>query len=160
HVGRWLLAAAFTAGAFVYLGTTSPMAGAVLPALSAATGSIGTGLWVLRADPARSRAWTCLAFYIATALWQAAAASLASVVMFVLIEQLVDRAPRLEQFVPTMLVLVTGVTVSTAIGLAAICSALKLRLKVFIHPKLPSIVDHDLSSDGSLRDRPRFNYAV
>src|SRR5574340_969567 len=67
----------------LYLTTKEPVLAAILPCVHGGWNTFRTGLWLLRADPRRLRARTCFAFYVAAACWNAAAAGVASVGLFI-----------------------------------------------------------------------------
>src|SRR3989304_2919105 len=76
------------AGIVVFVATNNAIAGAVLPSIHAGWRSFRTGAWIIQSDHDRLRACICSAFCIATSFWQAAAAALASVVVFVIVAHL------------------------------------------------------------------------
>ena len=159
--GALLLFAAFAAGTLVFVATKNPTAGAVLPALFAGWGSCASGFWVLRTDPQRRRAWSCFAFQIATACWQAAAAALASVIFFVIMAEATGIEPNLRAFSATMLVLVAGVILNTLIGLVAVGTAMRNRVRVWVHPKLQRTLEEESARFPAAGPFvTRFNHAV
>ena len=146
-----MLASGFVAGVLVYLATRDPVAGAVLPAAGAGVGYVGTGLWVWRFDPFRTRARICLVFYLAAGCWRAAAAAVAAVIAFVVMANLFDRRPDLDRFSATMLVLIAGVALSTVLGLVATVAALVTRTRVWINPNLRALLEDGDPEDAGRR---------
>jgi hypothetical protein len=147
-------------GAAVYLATNSAVAGAVLPSAYGGWRSVTTGLWIYKTDPHRSRAKICSAFFLATALWQAAAAACGSVVVFIVLASLTGKNPDMDSFAATMVTLTTGVVLSTLVGLLASVAASVQGIRVWIHPMLRQIVRDDLQGVTEWPPQARFNYAI
>jgi hypothetical protein len=147
-------------GSILYFATDNAIAGAVLPSVHAAWKSFRTGLWVLNVDPDRTRARICSAFYAATALWQAAAAAFGSVLVFILIASLTGKEPDMNDFIATMVVLTSGVVLTTVLGLIAIFAAAVNAKRVWIHPKLRQKTRNDLLNIAALPGQIEFNYAI
>ncbi len=124
----------------LYLVTGMVAIAVILPCLHAGWKTLRTGLWILASDPCRFRARTCFAFYLAAACWKAAAAALISVAVFLAAANNFVWQPDMKAFAATMLVLAAGVGLNTILGIGAICAALAGELRVWIHPRLQSMV--------------------
>jgi hypothetical protein len=147
-------------GIVVFLVSNNLFVGAVLPSIRAGWRSFRTGLWILQSDHRRSRARICFAFCIATAFWQAAAAALGSVIVFVIVAHFTGNAPNMNRFAATMLQLSSGVALTTVVGLAASIAAATANIRVWVHPMLREIAHDDLTTIVDLPAHRYFNHAV
>ncbi len=154
------LLASFVIGIIVFATTHNTMAGVVLPALHVAWAPLRTGLWTLRVDQHDIRRVICFVFYLATSCWHAAAASFASVLVFVGVAMLTGGEPTIECFTATMLTLVAGLTIAMMLVLAASFCALATGVRVWINPKLKDMVEGDFRNVERLPAYPGFNHAV
>lgn len=157
----WLFGLTLLVATLVYLVTTAPIAAAILPCLHGGWNPFRTGLWLLRSDPDRPRARTCFAFYLAAACWNAAAAALSAVVVFILAANTIGVQPAMSEFVAIMLVLAGGVVLNTLLGWGAICAAIVRKVRVWVHPSLLATTGGDLRSIAELSPpRSGFNQAI
>jgi hypothetical protein len=147
-------------GTVIFLLTNGPIAGAVLPSIRAGWGSFRTGFWVLHSDQYVSRARICAAFCIATAFWQAAAAALVSVLVFVIVVNLGGNAPDMQGFGATMISFTCGVALTTIVGLMAAIAAMIAGIRVWVHPRLREMVHDALERATDLPPHLYFNHAI
>jgi len=138
-----LFAATFTTAAYLYLILKQPIAAMILPCLHGGWKTFSTGMWLLTCDPRRSRAWISFAFYVAAACWKSAAAAFATLLLFILAQEITGVAPNMDELGLTMLVLLGGVVFNTLIGLGATCAALVHGTRVWVHPNLRRAVRGD-----------------
>jgi hypothetical protein len=149
------------AATLIYLASGNAIASVVLPCLHAGWTTFRTGLWVLKSDPLRFRARTCFAYYVAAAFWKAALAALLSVAVFIAVAQRTGAEPSMKEFAAAMSVLIIGVVLNTALGLAATVAAIVGKIRVWVHPRLQSALDGDLRWAARQSYRvPGFNHAI
>ncbi len=149
------------AATLVYLASGNVIASTVLPCLHAGWRTFRTGLWILRSDPRHFRARTCFAYYVAAACWKAALAALLSVGIFIVVAQRTGVEPSMEQFAAAMWVLIIGVAMNTALGLAATVAAIAGKIRVWVHPRLQSALHGELKWAARQSYRfPGFNHAI
>ncbi len=154
------LLALFAVGIVIFVTTSSTVAGAVLPSLFVAWGSLRAAWWIVREDYHPSRRVICFAFYLATACWHAAAVAFASLLTFVCLTILTGSEPTMETFVATMFTIVGGAALATILGLGASISAALAGVRVWVNPKLRKLTHDDLRNVATLPNYPAFNHAV
>jgi hypothetical protein len=132
------------AATLLYLATREPTLAAILPCLHGGWNTFRTGIWLLESDSCRARAQTCFVFYAAAACWKAAAAAVATVVLFAVAANKVGFQPNMDEFAATMLVVVGGALLNMILGLGAICAALACKIRVWVHPRLRAATHGDL----------------
>lgn len=153
----WTLAVA----TLFYLVTNEPIAAIVLPCLHGGWNTMRTGVWLLTSDPCRCRARVCFAFYVATACWKAAAAALLSVLLFGVAEAMTGVKPNMDELAATMFVVAGGVAFNTLVGLCATFAAVFYGIRVWVHPRLRTVLHNDLSVVTRLHPvRSGFNHAI
>lgn len=147
--------------AVVYLLTHELAVAVILPCLHGGWHTVETGIWLLKSDPDRCRARVCFAFYFATACWKAAAAALFTVFLFGVAEAMTGVQPNMDEFAATMLVVLGGVVFNTLVGIGATIAAVSYKVRVWVHPRLRSMVQDDLNMVTSLPPaRCGFNHAI
>ena len=155
-----LLGWAFLFGVTVFVATSSPTAGVVLPLFAGGARTVTTGRWVLRFDPDRTRARISFAFYLATACWQSSASALTAIMVFAFLSARIAMPNFNARVETTLLVLFIGLAASVLIGFGATCAAIRDGRRVWIHPKLGAIYAAALRSPHLAAEGARFNYAV
>jgi hypothetical protein len=149
-------------GTLVYLATNDPLLGVLFGSLHAGWNATLAGIWVLRSDYQRTRAWISSAFLLAAACWQVAASALISILCMMFAGELFGAQPHLDQFVVTMIALASGVLLSTLIGLVATFFALVYGLRIWVNPTLREDVHGNFSALVQAEAWPyrRFNFAI
>jgi hypothetical protein len=145
----------------IYLASGNVIVSTVLPCCHAGWRTFRTGLWILRTDPRRFRARTCFAYYVAAACCNAAFAALLVVGIFIEVALRTGVEPSMDEFIATMWVLIIGVLLNTALGIAATVAAIVGKIRVWVHPRLQSILHGDLRlAPQHPRRYPGLNYAI
>ena len=144
----------------LFLVSDLPLLGVVLPSLRASWRSLKIGVWLFTVDPQRWRGVICGLFCLAMGCWQAAATAVLSLGIIVLATKVVGRAPNMERFVSVMSILVSGVALTSLLGLLASLAALCARIRVWVHPALLEMLDRSLKLATERADKPAVNYAV
>lgn len=145
----------------IYLLSGAMIVSTVLPCIHAGWSTLSSGLWILQVDPVRARARVCFTFYLAAACWKAACAALITVVTFAVVANKTGIEPSLDKFVATMWVLIAGVVLNMALGLAATIAAISRRVRVWVQPQLQSRYLGDLRwAARQSRIYPGFNHAI
>ncbi len=147
-------------GTLVYLATNVFIAGTVMPSVYASWSSFRTARWIARVDQNEARARVCSAFCVATGFWHATAAAVISLVVFAFATEAVGKKPDMEQFAVTMITLVIGVVLTSAIGLKAAISAARKEIRVWVHPRLRELARDDLQEAAHLSPVFYFNHAM
>jgi hypothetical protein len=148
------------ASVIIFLTTQDTLAGVVLPSIHASWGSLRTGWWTYRNTGRRAARLVGLAFYVATAFWHAAVAAFFSVLLFVVIAHATGKQPGIDIFVKTMIVLASGVSMASVLGLVASVVAALTRVRVWVNPNLPRLIEGDVRQLVELRCDCAFNHAV
>jgi len=138
------------AAIIVHQVTGSPIAAASLLAVHAGWKSFRCGLWLKSVDPVANRAWACLWFYLAAAFWRAAAWACVTIMIFVVVEIYTGQPPTEEEIMVELSVLVGSVCLSTAVGLVALTSALRGRVRVWVQPNVREKCYDDFARLSSL----------
>jgi hypothetical protein len=141
------------AAGVLYVLTRHPLLAAILPWLHGGWATLSTGLWILRKDPSRRRAWTCFAFYTAVASWKAAAVALATLFIFFVVSQLCGVPVNDNEFIATLLAFAAGLLLSSLICIAAVVAALRCKVRVYYHAHLRSTVHGELTNAARIRLR-------
>lgn len=122
----------------VYWFTSSVVVATLIPSVIAALPALRTGWW-LRAYElglgCRTRANALWYFYVADALWLAAASAFATIVILIIINTRIGIQPDMTKFATAMLTITGGVGLTTLIGLYAAFHAWRHSIRVWIHPK-------------------------
>lgn len=144
-----------------YLASGNVIASAVLPCVHAGFRTFCSGWWILSVDPQRFRARTCFAYYVAAACWKAALAALLSIGTFIVVAMRTGAEPTMEEFAATMWVLIIGIALNTALGGAATVAAIKGHVRVWVHPRLETMLRGDLRlAARHVSRRAGFNFAI
>ncbi len=99
----------------------------------------------------------CFIYYLAAACWNAAAAAVA----FIFLAIITRIEPNMKDVEANLYVLVWGILFNTILGLVAISTALRYKIRVWVHPRLRSQVQGDLRLAANLKPlRCGFNYAI
>jgi hypothetical protein len=143
---------------------------AVLPiAVHAGWKSFRCGWWLKTVDPVSRRAWACFWFYLATACWKAAACAFVTIVIFGVIENFVGQPVPMDAVIAELQVMLCGVVLSVIVGIAAVVSALRGKVRVWVHPGVREQCHGDFNRLAEIRGpffgNPRkhphgFNHAV
>lgn len=161
---RWRIALfllLLAAAALLFLVSGRAITSVAIPSLVAGWGSFRTGLWILKVDPQRFRARTCFAYYVAAAFWNAALGALVSIGIFVVVAEKAGIDPDMDEFEATLIVLLGGIVLNTAVGFVATIAALVGKVRVWVNPKLPQHVHGDLRLAAHQSGLvPKFNFAV
>jgi hypothetical protein len=141
---------ALLAAIAVHQVTGSPIAGASLFALHAGWKSFRCGVWLKRVDPVASRAWACLWFYIGAGCWRAAAWTLVAGLVLVEVSNLFGQPlPEKELFVE-LFVFAGCICLTSLLGLVAVASALRGRVRVWVHPSVREACHSDFARLGEI----------
>ena len=154
------LAVLLAVGVILAMATGHPWLAVVLPSLRAGWRSIATSVWIFGVDSVRRRAMICGLFGVAMGCWQVAATAVVSVAAMVVASQLLGRAPNMERFAAVMTTLLGGVSLTALLGLVASMAALVTRVRVWVHPTLPEILDGTLKWKLQSPARMGWNHAV
>jgi hypothetical protein len=151
----------FAVAILLYLVTNEPIVAVILPCLHGGWNTIHTGLWLRKSDPCLHRAKVCFVFYVATAFWKAAAAALLTIVLLGVAQEWIGVNPDLDEIIATMLVVMGGVVFNTILGLVAIGLAIRHRIRVWVHPRLRTMLHDDLGQVINLNPfQSGFNHAI
>lgn len=145
----------------LYLASRSPLLGALLPALMAGGKSYVSGIWVLRRDPHRKRAWTSAVFQAAVGAFLSAFAAFSSIFLFAVVEKVVGIAPNMQAMQVSLTVVIAGLLLNTFVAWFGMLLAWRFGVRVWANPKLKLTIGEDLNRDNS-DDSPftRCNFAV
>ena len=128
--------------------TGSAIAAAALFAIHAGWRSFRCALWLKRVDPVAARGRACFWFYLATAFWKAAAWAFAVVLIFGAIEAFAGQPPPDEELIIEGCIMAGGVCLSTAVGIVAVGSALRGRVRVWVHANIRDNCNGDFNRVG------------
>ncbi len=134
----WLWPAVLPILLLIYWLTSSIVVATMIPSVIAALPALRTGWWLRAYEMShgdRNRANTLWYFYLADALWLAAASAFASVVILVIISFIIGIQPDMTKFATAMLTIAGGVGLTTFIGLYAAFRAWRHSIRVWVHPK-------------------------
>ncbi len=134
----WLWPAVLPILVLVYWLTSSVVVATLIPSVIAALPALRTGWWLRAYELSlgcRTRANVLWYFYLADALWQAAASAFVTVVILIIINMRIGIQPDMTKFATAMLTIAGGVYLTTLIGLYAAFYAWRHSIRVWIHPK-------------------------
>ena len=147
HVA-WLVALA-VAG-IVYLETTNAPLSVAAFCIKAGWNEFSSGWWLLRSDPLRPRARACFWFYAAASLCKICAfATGAMLLCGALVSQQAGIQPP-RQFIVAGTTMFVALGLSAIVGLMAVVTAWKRRLKVWVHPRVRRACGGDFTRMGSV----------
>jgi hypothetical protein len=144
----WIPAVGFAVA--VFLLTSDPVLGAVMPCLLSARKPIESALWLHRWDADRPRRLVNQVFLISLAGWMASLTAFATIMGFVMIAISLGRDPDMTRFMATMLVLVSGLGLCSVSACAAAVFAWRHRVKAWPHPDLPKLCHGDFAALAAL----------
>jgi len=160
HYRPVFTALTIAATAVLYLWTRHPLLAALLPWLHGGWATFSTGLWIVRVDPLRRRAWTCFSFYLAVACWKAAATALASIVLLALLAARFGVQPNENEIIASLLTLVAGLVLNSLIALVAVVAALCCRVRVCVRANLRTTTLNDLSRAAEIGPSSRTPFSL
>ncbi len=134
----WLWPAVLPILLLIYWLTSSVFVATLIPSVIAAFPALRTGWWLRAYELSlgyRMRANALWYFYLADALWLAAASAFATVVILIVINTRIGIQPDMTKFATAMLTIASGVVLTTLIGLYAAFQAWRHSIRVWIHPK-------------------------
>jgi hypothetical protein len=134
----WLWPAVLPILLLIYWLTSSVVVATLIQSVIAALPALRTGWWLRAYELSlgcRTRANTLWCFYLADALWLAAASAFATVVILIVINTRIGIQPDMTKFATVMLTIAGGVGLTTLIGLYAAFDAWRHSIRVWIHPK-------------------------
>lgn len=134
----WLWPAVLPALLLLYWLTSSVVVATLIPSVIAALPALRTGWWIRGHELSlgcRIRANILWYFYLADALWLAAATAFTTVLILILISSQIGIQPNMTKFATAMLTIAAGVVMTTLIGLYAAFCAWRNPIRVWVHPK-------------------------
>jgi hypothetical protein len=133
------------AAGIVYYFTRHPLLAALLPWLHGGWNTFRSGLWILKTDPLRPRAWTCFAFYLTMACWKAAAAAVATLAVFGFAALHFGIRVDEKELIATTIAFLAGVILHSVIGIIGVAAALRCRVRVWVQSNLRRALRGDLA---------------
>lgn len=133
----WLWPAVLPILLLVYWLTSSVVVATLIPSVIAALPALRTGCWLRAYELSlgcRTRANALWYFYLANALWLAAASAFGTVVILIIISSRIGVQPDMTKFATAMLTIASGVGLTTLIGLYAAYHAWRHSIRVWVHP--------------------------
>lgn len=137
-VSVWLWASVLPTLLVIYWLTASVIVATLIPSVLAALPALRTGWWIRGYELSRGcriRAKALWCFYLADALWLAAASAFLTLIALVIISDVMGIQPDMTRFATVMLTIAGGVSLTTAIGFYATYYAWRYSIRVWIHPK-------------------------
>jgi len=147
-------------GIAVFLVTDNLALGALLASVYAGWRSFCTAIWIFHSDRQRSRGWICAAFLLATAFWQGAAAAVVALLTLVLVANVNGQVPPMDTGMWILIRLLIGLTGSALIGVGASLAAVFCSLRVWVHPRLTSLLNPKMEIIDTSWGASYFNHAV
>lgn len=139
----------------------SVLAGAIVPAFYTMAPSFRAAMWLRRHDPNLNRARSCSRFQLATGCWTALYSGILVTLVLVAVSVMVGHPPSESQGAAALLVVATSAVATSLIGLWAVGTAWKYRVRVWAHPKLLSLANHYFANLSTLVVPPTMsNHAV
>jgi hypothetical protein len=153
-LGPVFTASTIAAAGVLYLLTRHPLLAAILPWLHGGWPTFSTGLWILRSDPVRSRAWVCLVFYFAAGCWKAAVTALGTMIALGCIGAWCGLQPTEKEIMATTIAFLIGLALNILLATIAVIAALICKVRVCVRANLQLTLRHDLSRAAQIGPMP------
>ena len=137
--------------------TGSALLAALPIAVHAGWKSFRCGWWLKSVDPVPRRARACFWFYLATACWKAAAYAFVTIIIFGVVENFAGQPVPMDEVIAELQVMLCGVVLSVIVGIAAVVSALRRKVRVWVHPSVREQCRGDFNRLGEIRGSVFFN---
>jgi hypothetical protein len=145
----------------VYLLTSDPVLGAILPCLLAGRRAIESAIWLHAVDSVRPRRRANQAFLIALGCWLAVMTAFLSMMGFGIVAAFTGRDPDMRRVIATIYILLFGLALCSLFALIAAIYAWYHRVKVWPHPNLRQLADGNFDQLASLPHvRHGFHYGL
>lgn len=113
--------------------------------------SMHCGLWLLSSDPLPFRRWPCFWFYTSAAFFKATVWALLAFVLLAANEAFTGKPPTEEQLAARGMTTVVAMGLTAIIGIVAVISAIRHRMRIWVHPDIREKCGSDFCRVGESR---------